>query len=126
VQLYLNGVLMSEPGGSGVVQANGCTTDLSFPICLATGTYTAAAADAFDTPKASLAVNRSGCANPITLGSATIANSSGPGSSSTPSSSSGGLAFTGANIALLLLAAALLIVVGYAILRLNRQRRRTT
>ena len=39
---------------------------------------------------------------------------------------SGALAFTGTDVALLVLGAALLIVVGYAILRLNRQRRRAS
>lgn len=44
--------------------------------------------------------------------------------SSTPkSTSTSSLAFTGTDIALLLIAAALLILIGYAIVRVNRQRR---
>jgi hypothetical protein len=45
------------------------------------------------------------------------------GSLAIPVAPKGTLAFTGADLALVLLAAALLIVLGYAIVRLNKQRR---
>lgn len=114
VSLYIDGVAQTEAGGSGPVQnSGGCTTDPNIPVCLAPATYSLVAVDNAYSASTSLDVANSGCSNPITIGKGT----SGSGS---------GLAFTGANILITLAAAALLIVLGYALLRLNRQRRQAS
>jgi hypothetical protein len=119
VQLYLNGQRQSQPGGAGTVQPNGCTSDSHTAICLARGTYPATVVDGPYSASNSLVVDSSGCANPVTLGLSGSASGSGSGSGGQSSA----LAFTGADILAIALAAALLIVVGYVIVRLNRQRR---
>jgi hypothetical protein len=150
VQLYVSGQLITVGGGSAAVLSGGCTADPGFPICLVPGNYSAVAVDQFGQATNMLPVTVSGCHDPISLAvgsngqSATGAGSSGIGSSgigssgigssgigssgtgtgtSGTSSSSGALAFTGTNVLILLLIAALLIVLGYAMVRLNRQRR---
>lgn len=114
VQLYLDGQPITESGGSAPVQASGCA-GASLSLCLVSGSYTAVAVNPFGQAANTMTVSKSGCAHPITL-----ASNSG---AQTKSKSSGALAFTGSNVLLLLLAALLLIALGYAIVRINRQRR---
>jgi hypothetical protein len=114
VQLFLAGQQMTQPGGSATVQASLCA-GASFALCLVPGAYPAVAVNQFGQASKTMTVTSSGCRNPITL-----ASNSG---AQTKSKSSGALAFTGSNVLILLLAALLLIALGYAIVRINRQRR---
>jgi hypothetical protein len=116
VQLYLAGHLQGQLGGRALVQAGGCAHG-AFAICLVPALYPAVAVNQFGVGTSTMRVDRSGCPFPITLS----------GSSPLPGSGANGggvLPFTGANILLLLLTAAVLIVLGYGIVRLNRQRQR--
>ncbi|MHB1533932.1 MAG: hypothetical protein ACYC1D_04835 [Acidimicrobiales bacterium] len=144
-QLFLNGVAITQAGGTGVVQSNDCTAPLQFSLCLPPGNFAGEALDqGFPPADNTLVVTVSGCSNPVnpitltgsinntgatnsgaTSSGATNsgATSSGAtGASSTPASN-GTLAFTGANVLRLILAALMLIALGYAIVRLNRRRR---
>jgi hypothetical protein len=108
-QLYLGGELIRIPGGTAAVLAGGCTADPSFPICLVPGNYAAVAVDQFGQASATVPVTGSGCPDAISL----AVSSHSPSATGT----------RGTNVVILLLIAALLIVLGYAIVRLNRQRR---
>jgi hypothetical protein len=112
IHLYLNGQIQG-PGGTAVV-AGTCTATAQDPVCLSAGNYTAAASiPGVATPTTTLAVSSSGCLS--------SAGSGTPGSGS--SSSGGSLAFTGADILLLLAIAAILLFAGFVSVRLARQRR---
>ncbi len=125
VQLYLGGQLITISGGTGVVLSGGCTADPSFPICLVPGNYPAVAVDHFGQASNAMPVVLSGCLDPISLAvGSNPQGTAGTGTGTGTTSSGGALAFTGTNVLVLLLIAALLIVLGYAIVRLNRQRRR--
>ena len=113
VELYANGVKLTGAGSSGTVESGGCTPDPQAALCLASGTYTFAAVDHQYSGSSKLTVTSGGCSDPAALAAAAATTSSG-------------LAFTGANALVLLAAASVIIVVGYAIVRLNRQRRRAS
>jgi len=104
VHFYVNGTLQTE---TGVVQSNGCTTLTLDPTCLPASVYQLVAVDQ-PYGEATLAFT-------VTRGEACTAAAS---------TSRSTLAFTGANILKLLVIAGILIVLGYAIVRLNRLRRR--
>lgn len=108
VQLYLDGQQQNEAGGTGTIGSDGCTADTQIPLCLAKGTYTVTAVDQ-------------------TVGSdtksMTVGQSQACGTGATSGASHGALAFTGTNILRLVLIAAILLIVGYVVVRLNRQRR---
>jgi hypothetical protein len=116
VQIYVAGVRTTGPGSTGIVQPGGCTPDPVLPICLSTASYPVVALDPpFGQATSSMTVTRAGCSNPVVLSAASAASGGG-----------GTLAFTGSNVLLLIAAAAVVMVIGYAIVRLNRQRRRAT
>jgi hypothetical protein len=118
VRLYLDGIVQSQPGGSAAVEANGCTNDSSFPLCLAPATYTAVGVvDQYGEASATFTVSSPGCANPVALAASSATAAGGA------SSGGGGLAFTGADLALVALVAVGLIGVGITVVRLNRRRR---
>ena len=115
VQLYINGSLED----SSQVASNGCTPGKEFALCLQTGSYNAVAVDQpYGQASAVLRVEDSGCASPAVL-SATA----GVGGSGGTARHSGGLAFTGADIALLVIAAVALMTVGTAIVKMTKHRR---
>jgi hypothetical protein len=105
-QLFVDGAAESGAGSTGTVNANGCTPDPHFATCLAAGSHTVSVTDG------------------ASSGSTDLNVSSANACSGAGGSSGSRLAFTGADIMLTLAAAALLIVLGYALVRLNRQRRR--
>jgi hypothetical protein len=114
VQLYLDGQVQTEPGGSGQVQPDGCTSDPEINACFLTAnhTYTAVAVDqSYGEASGSVAIGTLTCA-------ATAA-----ASSAQSGSGGGSLAFTGANIVLLVAAGVAAVLIGNAIVRLSRQRR---
>ena len=126
VQLFING----DQVDSSQVSGSGCTPDNNLSLCLAPGTYNATAVDQkYGQATRSFTVSESGCNNPTTLSAS--AGNSGGGSSESGSNAAaangqhGFLAFTGANIALLVLGAGIVIAVGYALLRTSRRGRRT-
>jgi hypothetical protein len=123
VQLYVDGdPVPADNGGSGTIQANGCTTTRDATVCLSKGTHQVVATDEpHGTASQTIDVHDPGCSNP----SVAAASSANAGGSTTGSGGPkpGSLAFTGANIALIVIGASLLIGIGFAILRTSRQRR---
>ena len=110
VNLFIDGQKENQAGGTGTVQAGGCTGDTNLSICLAQGTYAVTAVDqAVGNATESLTVPASRACESV--GSLT---SKGGG---------GTLAFTGSNILRLVVIAAILLVLGYAVVRVNRMRR---
>lgn len=107
-QLYLDGQQQNEAGGKGTIGSDGCTADMKIPLCLAKGTYTVSAVDQ-------------------TVGSdtksMTVGQSQACGTGATSGANHGALAFTGTNILRLVVIAAILLILGYALVRFNRQRR---
>lgn len=119
VQLYINGSLED----SSQVASNGCTPTKTFALCLNAGDYNATAVDQpYGSATKTLEVKHSGCANPTVLS----ATSGLTGSGTAASRHSGGLAFTGANITLLVIAAAALLILGIVIVKMARQRHTAT
>jgi hypothetical protein len=106
IVLYIGG--QTESGWTTTVQSNGCAS-FSVPWCPTAGAYTVAAVDQTHSniPEATGRVE-------VSSGAACAA-SGGHG---------GALAFTGTNILWVLLAAIVAIVLGYMIVKSNRQRRR--
>lgn len=113
VQLYIGGVKITQSGGSGTVQANGCTTDPQFPVCLSPGNY---AATAVDQPSAG---------GPVDSANATFKASSGGPACASVASVGGSLPFTGTDAFRGLIAGVAAIVLGLVVLQLNRYRRRS-
>lgn len=115
VHLYVNGVAQG-PAGTATVSAQGCTATAEDPVCLSSGVYTVAALiPGFGTPTTSLDISSAACVT-------TAASGTPPGSSSS-SSNGGSLAFTGADIALLVVGAVFLIVLGRLLVQASRRRR---
>jgi hypothetical protein len=110
VNLFVDGQEQNGPGGSGTVLADGCTADSHLSICLAQGTHSVTAVDqavGSDTKSVNVPASRA-------------CESAG----SSPSKGGGGaLAFTGSEIFRLLVLGAILMILGYAVVRFNRQRR---
>ena len=124
VQIYLNG----QQVDSSQVAASGCTPTNNLAICLASGTYTATAVDQpYGETSQSFTVQESGCSNPTSLTASAGQSGSGAGNSGSGAASGGAhqgaLAFTGADIALLVIGAAALMTIGYGIVRTTRRRR---
>ncbi|HEX4863158.1 MAG TPA: hypothetical protein VFV02_03745, partial [Acidimicrobiales bacterium] len=116
VQLYING----SPEDSSQVVGNGCTPNNNFALCLRAGRYNATAVDEpYGQASQVLEVRDSGCANPTVLSATSGLNGTGNGTARR----AGGLAFTGADIALLVIAAAALMILGTVIVKMARQRR---
>ena len=116
VQLYING----SPEDSSQVAADGCTPSKTFALCLKAGDYNATAVDQpYGQASEVLRVKNSGCASPTVLSATSGLNGSANGTGG----QAGGLAFTGADIALLVIAAAALMIVGTVIVKVARQRR---
>jgi hypothetical protein len=105
--LLLPLMLTSSANAASIVHtAATCPTDAYTHICIASGhSTTTLAASTTSTTSTTVAVATS--AHPSTA------------------SSSSSLAFTGTNVLRLLLIAAVLIVMGFVIVRINRQRRRS-
>lgn len=120
VQLYVDG----NPTDTGTIEGSGCTPKGNVSICLASGQHQATATDSQYglVAKQDFAVQDSRCHGP-TAAAAASADASGSTTGSSGSKPRGFLAFTGVNVVLMLLGAGLLIGLGYAILRLSRQRR---
>jgi hypothetical protein len=124
VQLYVDGSPISASnGGSTTIGSNGCTAATDATVCLARGSHTVTATDEpYGSASQTVDVRSNGCQSP-TVAAASSAqaggSTTGPGSHT-----SGFLAFTGADIALMILGAALLLGLGFAIVRMSRQRRR--
>ena len=115
VSLYINGSLED----SSQVGSKGCTPSKTFALCLKAGDYNATAVDQpYGSASQVLRVRDSGCANPTVLSATAGLNGSGSGTTG----HRGGLAFTGANIALLIIAAAALMTLGTVIVKMARQR----
>ena len=112
VQLYIDGQAVT--GGSATVGGGGCTDETNTAVCLAPGGHTGTAVDGPNQASKSFTVTSSGCSNPQLL------SGSGPQAGH---AGSGRLAFTGANIVLLLVAAGLLMSIGYSAIRLTKLRR---
>jgi hypothetical protein len=119
VQLYVDGSAVD----SRTIGGNGCTSNGNTTICLSSGQHQATATDAQYSLVAQqqFTVQNSGCNNPA-VAAASAAESRGSTTGST-GSRSGSLAFTGANIALMVIGAIILIALGYGTLRIARQRR---
>jgi hypothetical protein len=120
VQLYVDGNAVD----SRTIEGNGCTSGGNTRICLSPGQHEATATDAQFGLVAhqQFNVQDSGCKNP-TVASASSGQAGAGAAGSSPSGSRGFLAFTGADIALLVVGAGVLLALGYAILRMSRQRR---
>ena len=117
VQLYINGSLED----SSPVASNGCTASKTFALCLKAGDYNATAVDQpYGQASRVLEVKDSGCADPTALAATAGLN----GSASGTSGHTGGLAFTGAHITLLIVAAGALIGLGIIIVKMARQRQK--
>lgn len=115
VYLYINGSLED----TSVVASDGCTPSKTFALCLKAGDYNATAVDQpYGSATQSLDVRDSGCASPTVLSATAGLNGSGSGTTG----QRGGLAFTGANIALLIIAAAALLTLGIVIVKMARRR----
>lgn len=120
VQLYVDGNAVD----SGTIEGSGCTSLGNTNICLSPGQHQATATDAQYSLVAQqqFSVQDSGCNSP-SAAAASAANASGSTTGSSGSHPSGFLAFTGANIALMVIGAIILIALGYGTLRVARQRR---
>jgi hypothetical protein len=115
VQLYINGSLED----SSQITSDRCTPKKDLALCLRPGSYNATAVDQpYGQGSAVLRVDESGCSNPAVLAATAAVNGSG----GTATGHSGGLAFTGADIALMVIAAAALITIGIVIVKMTRQR----
>jgi hypothetical protein len=124
VQLYLDGQLQTEPGGTGTVQPGGCTNVPEIYVCdlKPNHTYTAAAVDQpYGEADSTVATGSLPCSERVAAASAGAPANAGS-SDHAGNSGSGSLAFTGANIILLVAAAIAAVLVGNAIVRLSRQR----
>ena len=116
VQLYINGSLED----SSQIESNGCTPQKDLALCLQPGDYNATAVDQpYGQASEVFRVRDSGCASPVAL----AATAQVEGSQGSASGHTGGLAFTGADIALLAIAAGALMIVGMFIVRMTRQRK---
>jgi len=124
VQLYVDGnAISSNDGGTGTVDGSGCTSDPNATVCLAKGSHEVTATDGqYGSASQVIDVQNSGCTGPA-LASGAAANANGSGTGSSSSKPGGALAFTGADIALMVFGASALILLGYAIVRGSRQRR---
>ena len=119
VNLYVDG----NPVDTGTIEGSGCTGQRNSEICLAAGSHTVVAMDGGQEATQKITVQNSGCHGP-TAASASAGQAGGLTTGSTGGAkASGFLAFTGANIALVVLIAVLLIGLGYAIFTMSRQRR---
>lgn len=124
VQLYVDGnPIPADSGGTDTVHGNGCTSESDAAICLSKGSHEVAATDEpYGTASQTIDVHDPGCTNP-TVAAGSSANAGGSTTGSGGSKPEGFLAFTGANIALLVIGASLLIGLGYGIVRTSKQRR---
>ena len=120
VQLYVDGNAVD----SQTIEGSGCTPSGNASVCLSPGQHQATATDAQYglVAQQPFNVQDSGCRSP-TVAAASAANASGATTGSSGTRPGGFLAFTGANIALMIIAAVILIALGYGILRIARQRR---
>ena len=109
IRLYVDG--NTKPGWTAGVTADPSAT-FSVTVCLTSGSHTIAGVDQTD-PSV-----------PEATGSVSV-SSAGP-SCGSAGAGGGRLAFTGANVVKMLIAAIMAIVIGYVLVRFNRQRRRAS
>lgn len=128
VELWLGrqGGGSAQPVDSSQIGSSGCTPDSNLAICLASDSYTATGVvQGYGQASQSFTVQKSGCQNPTTLTASAGQTGSGAGHDGSVSAGThrGFLAFTGANVAVMAIGALALLALGYALVKLSRQRR---